>query len=39
MEQLQRYRENNKLLEEKLSETEKTIIILKARVEVDNKTK
>jgi U3 small nucleolar ribonucleoprotein component len=30
MEQLQRYQEKNTLLEDKLSETEKTVIILKA---------
>ena len=34
MEQLQRYQEKNTMLEEKLSETEKIVIILKAQVEV-----
>jgi hypothetical protein len=39
MEQLHRYQEKNTLLEEKPSETEKTIIFLKAQVEVAKNTK
>jgi hypothetical protein len=39
MEQLQRYQENNTLLEEKLSEIGKDCHFLKEQVEVDKKTK
>lgn len=37
MEKLQRYQENNTLIEEKLSEIEKIVIFLKAQVEVAEK--